>query len=563
MKWPQDFINKVIQGDALEIMRQIPAESIDMAMTSPPYYGLRDYGIENQIGLESHPDEYINKLIIIFRELKRILKKTGSFYLNLGDVYCGSGSTGHDCDRMNDYNGKLSTKIKESSNWLQPKQLMLMPARVAIALQEDGWILRNDIIYHKRNPLPSSVKDRLSNTCEHVYFFVKNCKYFYDLDSIREPHTSIKDLGRKRLDTKTPKHDTALKQKAGKIGPGGYLVQRPLGKNPGDVINFDVIQDLIKEVYARLNRNSSTYKGKNRCKDKNAKVIRVFDGKKIRDTAREILKEKGVYSAELVEYIHDHFSHPLGKNPGDVLTERQDKRAILSRKQGLHTFYTHSRRGIELNNPLGKNPGDVVHTPDVDFVYSFEEYALRLGSNPGDFWTITAKPFRDAHFAVYPEELCMKPIISSCPDFVCKKCGKPVIKKVTGTKGFGDSFNIRVRDMQIHPEKWGCLYKATEEEKKKYNERQYRQKHTRREIIKMCDCNAGFEPGIVLDMFAGSGTTGVVAKKLGRRYILIDLKPEYCRMARKRIAKKFIDIKQKIFNVVNTDNIATKTTGGT
>jgi len=413
---------------------------------------------------------------------------------------------------MSDYNRKLSSKIKERSNWLQPKQLMLMPARIAIALQEDGWILRNDIIYHKRNPMPSSVKDRLSNTYEHIYFYVKSRKYYYDLDSIREPHTSIKDLSRKRLDTKTSKHDLALKQKAGKIGPGGYLVQHPLGKNPGDAVKVesrsktkglkkimsmrnppepeepnafhelgknhgDVIQksvtdfqELIKEVYNRLNRNAVTYKGKNRLSNKNARVIRVFDGKKIRDTARKILKERKIpYSAGLIEYIHDHFSHPLGKNPGD-------------------------------------------------------------------FWTITTKPFPGAHFAVYPEKTCVKPIKASCPESVCKKCGKPVMKRIVGTKDFGDSFNIRVRDMQTKPEKWGCLHKASKEEKKKYNERKYRYKNTRREDIIRCDCNSGFEPGIVLDMFAGSGTTGVVAKSLGRRCILVDLKPEYCKLARRRLA---------------------------
>ncbi|MFX0137722.1 MAG: DNA methyltransferase, partial [Candidatus Hodarchaeota archaeon] len=348
----------------------------------------------------------------------------------------------------------------------------------------------------------------------------------------------------------------------------------------------DFIQRLIKEIYCRLDRNSKTYKGKNRCKNKNAKIIQVFDGKKIRDTAQEILKEKGIYSAELVEYIHDHFGHPLGKNPGDVLIERSDKRAVLSKKQKLHTFYSHSKRGAKFNNPLGKNPGDVIltkHDLAVNRVGNFtyadplhaKAYNIKgknsgdvakyppheprhfqllqmgiqhggntgktirhdhlLGKNPGDFWTITVKPFPGAHFAVYPQEICIKPIKASCPEFVCKKCGKPIMNKTSGTKGFGDSFNIRVRDMQIQPEKWGSLYKASEEEKKKYNEREYRHKNTRQKDIIKCDCNAGFEPGIVLDIFAGSGTTGAVAKKLGRRYILIELKPEYCKMARKRL----------------------------
>lgn len=523
-------------------MRQIPDESIDVAITSPPYYGLRDYGRDvirvfggnpnckhkwqvkktsleheyrqgigsktvkeknekgwhkqpsafcskcgawkGQLGLEPHPQLYIKHLVEIFRELKRILKPGGAFYLNMGDTYCGSNQgygqkrkskTGFQYIGTGQYASSRhktpQSQIIRKEKWLQPKQLMLMPARIATALQEDGWILRNDIIYHKRNPLPSSVKDRLTNTYEHVYFFVKSKKYYYDLDSIREPHTSIKDLGRRRLDTKTPKHDLAIKQKVGKIGPSGYLVQHPFGKNPGDVVQNSIMnfQELIKEVYKRLNRNAETYKGKNRIEDKNARVIQTFDGKKIRATARNILKEKKIScSAELIEYIHDHFSHPSGKNPGD-------------------------------------------------------------------FWTITVKPFPGAHFAVYPEEICTKPILSSCPESVCKKCGKPVMKKTIGTKGFGDSFNIRVRDMQTRPGKWGSLYKASKEEKRKYNEREYKHKNTKQETIIKCDCNAGFEAGIVLDMFAGSGTTGVVAKKFGRKYILIDLKKEYCEMARNRL----------------------------
>jgi len=447
MKWPQDFINKVIWGDALEIMKKIPNESIDMAITSPPYYGLRDYGIKGQLGLEGDPDEYIKKLVMIFRELKRILKKSGSLYLNLGDVY---------------YSPNI---VKEKSNWLQAKQLMQMPARIAIALQEDGWILRNDIIYHKRNYLPSSVKDRLTNTYEHIYFFVKDRKYFYDLDSIREPCTTIKTKGKTEL-----------------------------------------------------------------------KIIN---------------------------------------------SKRHDERAVLSRKQGLHTFYNHSKRGLALNNPLGKNPGDIIHTPEGNFLLGSTEYAdwyfnkrqkgdwksegekVRYvkgnkkdveqyphpyGSNPGDFWTMPVRPFHEAHFAVYPEEICIRPIKASCPELVCKKCGKPAMKKVTGKKGFGNSFNIRVRDMKTKPDKWGCLCKATIKEKKEYDEKDYGSRITRRETFKKCDCNAGFEPGIVLDMFAGSGTTGVVARKLGRRYVLIDLKPEYCKMAKKRLAniigirKKGIDI---------------------
>ena len=136
------------------------------------------------------------RLIEIFREVKRVLKNSGSLYLNMGDTYCGSCSGGGDKRDKTPIGRKTKLynkaypqgKIIGLSIWLKPKQLMLIPSRVAIALQNDGWILRNDIIWHKPNPMPSSVKDRLNTTYEHIFHFVKQKKYFYDLDVIRVPH---------------------------------------------------------------------------------------------------------------------------------------------------------------------------------------------------------------------------------------------------------------------------------------------------------------------------------------------------------------------------------------
>lgn len=321
-----DWINQIHCGDVLELLKKMPKEFVDMVITSPPYWSLRDYGIENQIGLEKHPQEYIDKIVKVSKEIKRVLKKSGSFYLNLGDTYCGSGMGSWDVPEG--YTSKQvyylpqgkarSCRVKYDGKWLQPKQLMLIPSRVAVALQEQGWCLRNDIIWHKPNAMPTSVKDRLNNTYEHLFHFVKSKKYYYDLDKVRVPH-------------KTESVERACRGISAK-GPWAFDTQK-------ENVGYDDI------------------KGK---------------------------------------------------------LERGELRAVHS-----------------------------------------------SGKNPGDFWSITTKGFKDAHFAVFPPELIENPIKSSCP-----------------------------------------------------------------------------KDGIVLDPFCGSGTACLVAKQLGRKYIGIDINPEYVEMAKKRILKE-------------------------
>ena len=155
------------------------------------------------------------------------------------------------------------------------------------------------------------------------------------------------------------------------------------------------------------------------------------------------------------------------------------------------------------------------------------------GKNPGDFWTISTKPFPEAHFAVFPEELCIRPILSSCPELVCKGCGRPR-KQTTKIGGNPEAFNIRVRDVRKGKIK-NIDRRASNQEIKNYNERSYTSRPSKKIISEGCNCRKGHEPGIVLDPFCGSGTACLVAKKLGRRWIGIDIKAEYCKMARKRI----------------------------
>lgn len=180
---------KVYQGDVLEILRQLPDEFVQCVVTSPPYYGLRDYGVEGQIGLEKTPEEYVDKLVEVFREVRRVLRKDGTVWLNLGDTYCGTGDKGEykDPKYKDGRNGQVVAVNKKLPN-LKPKDLIGIPWRVAFALQADGWWLRSDIIWHKPNPMPESVTDRPTKAHEYIFLLSKNQRYFYDADAIREPH---------------------------------------------------------------------------------------------------------------------------------------------------------------------------------------------------------------------------------------------------------------------------------------------------------------------------------------------------------------------------------------
>ena len=273
--------NVIHTGDATETLQELPPESVHMVMTSPPYWNLRDYGVDGQLGREKTAVAFVQNLADVFDEVKRVLRPDGSLWLNLGDTY-------------------------------DNKDLQQIPARVALELQDRGWILRNRVTWAKPNPMPHSVKDRLNDTTEAMFHFVKNKSYWYDLDAIREQHKQ-----------------------------------------------YNVEENQVDK--------SAEIKGKGKLAD---------------DTCRE-------------------------------LRGREE-----TKKQMFHS----------------------------------------KGKNPGDVFEVTTKPFPEAHFAVYPPELCEKPIKATCP-----------------------------------------------------------------------------KDGVVLDPFAGAGTTLLKAKELDRQFVGIELNPKYADMARARI----------------------------
>ena len=510
--------NTIIQGDALSKLKALPKESINMCMTSPPYWALRDYGVEGQLGLEPTFDLYIKHLCDIFDEVKRVLRKDGTCWVNLGDTYYGSGGTAgqkdgtKDCGADTKIVGKVSqnklrktrldckqTDVKFSTRKrfccncgkefnampgqyfcggpcagvdntprylkgeLQSKCLTMIPMRFAIEMVNRGWILRNVIIWHKPNCMPSSVKDRFTVDFEYIFFFSKNKKYYFETQY--EPAVDKESYtGRKRRRVNTmAKHDIKNYQSAGRIQEDGWL------KGEG-------------KKYP--NRNKRT----------------VWD-------------------------IKDEDFPIEFKN-----------------------------RWSELKELYKENDGSYIDLlPIQDFYFNLIQEILTRERIKETTWRICPKPFSEAHFAVYPEELCETPIKAGCPEFVCKKCGNPEVLEIENKTDASERRKIAKQkldeDIKNNEVKLIAPQERPNNPVSPYEDllREYCQREgisTGEKINKgykpTCDCKSGFTSGIVLDPFFGSGTTGLVALKQGKKFIGIELNPEYIEIANKRL-KPFLE----------------------
>jgi len=556
-------INTIVCGDALEVMKAWPAESIDMCMTSPPYWGLRDYGVEQifggdkkcehewvgekkdikrfdeyesgksrneerffgddptrkfygqhekhesnvhclkcqawkgQLGLEPMVEMYIEHMTEVFNEVKRVLKKEGSLWLNISDTYGGS-NTGHTGPAQTKWKAVPRGEGKSLQGKLMPKCLLMIPERLAWSLIQNGWIFRNRICWYKPNAMPSSVKDRFSNRWEYLFFFVKSDKSVY------------------WTNRKT----------------GGIVTKQPFGikglegldwewKEVG-VVNENVFNVRVRDADKERFLQKATEKEKEKYGKSKLKKVSFwtahdyyFDLDAVRephkyDGRKDTLYKGGPKDMQIGK--HERWPNPAGKNPGDVIkVERKWNEVPGQESQSIARDHAGWFR----------KDG----SPIVDF---------EKGKNPGDFWNINTQPFPEAHFAVFPEKLCEKPIKAGCPEEVCKKCGKARVRIVEKEKAPPEVFTNKNTPPDAHTSSY-VGGKMRGQGQKLQN---WREAHPPKTIgWTSCDCNAGFNPGIILDPFCGAGTAGVMAKKLGRRFILIDIKKEYCEMAEKRIAQ--------------------------
>ena len=195
---------KIIQGDCLETIKSLEDKSVNTCVTSPPYWGLRDYDEDKQLGLEDSPEEFVQNLVTLFSEIKRVLRDDGTVWLNLGDSYAGNNSRASNNGRAG-YGTEREGVFNKTGQGLKNKDLVGIPWRVAFALQQDGWYLRQDIIWHKPNPMPESVTDRCTKAHEYIFLLTKSSNYYYDNEAIKEKAVGERWGGNNPINTEKSK----------------------------------------------------------------------------------------------------------------------------------------------------------------------------------------------------------------------------------------------------------------------------------------------------------------------------------------------------------------------
>ena len=332
---------KIYQGNCIEVLKDFHDESIDCVVTSPPYWGLRDYNEEEQLGLEETPEEFVANLVKVFSKVKRVLKSSGSVWLNLGDTY---------------YN----------------KSLAGIPWRVAFALQSDGWYLRQDIIWHKPNPMPESVQDRCTKSHEYIFLLTKSPKYFYDIDAIREDCITNENR------------------------PSGVVRERNF--------NYNSKRNLNPKAYMRKYNNveneSKHRQGMHKQRGESVIVTRkelpeqkeFVDFIRKKSNAKKLSEDSGVKLSKVehwFRYDESGFAYPSIED-WDKIREYLDdwSKEFISIDKKMTELETHLD-SIN-NNPKGRNKRSV--------------------------WKITTKPYKEAHFATFPIELPITCIKAGCPE---------------------------------------------------------------------------------------------------------------------------------------------------
>lgn len=470
---------KIYHGDCLEILKQLPDESINCCITSPPYYGLRDYGtgtwaggdpkcphkriskyspntitghnqeelvgnvgdaiyktvcplcgavrVDKQIGLEETPEEYIKKLTEVFHEVKRVLKEDGTLWINIGDSYWGSGSRGYDFDGKMTEASKIQSgskgtislqnipKLVGDKNGYKNKDLIGIPWMLAFSLRADGWYLRQDIIWHKPNPMPESVKDRCTKSHEYIFLLSKSPHYYFNGEGISEPVT---DSTVKRLSQN-------IEEQKGSYTPskGNGNMKAVKSKYGNNELEKTYRQGMNHE------RGNGIVEKRNHLPSKK-EFVEFMRSK----TSPNQLKQ----STEIKRTTIDHW---FRMDDGFAFPSVEDWNTIKEYVDDWSSEYERMDRALT----------------DVDYESDSVEKNSNGRRNKRDVWSVSPSHVKEAHFATYPEEL-VEPCI------------------LAGTK----------------------------------------------------------EGDVVLDPFFGSGTTGRVAERLGRKWIGIELNEEYIEIAKKR-----------------------------
>ena len=542
---------RIYVGDVRETLRELPDGSVDCCVTSPPYWGLRDYGtaawdggevdcdhakptttynqgfderwgqgsgqkkqekksegqfaqtcgkcgatrVDHQIGLEPTPQEFVASLVDVFREVRRVLADHGTLWLNLGDSYVGAlsqhregGSAGVDSPISQKtlsgipQTGRIERGKAMRSEGLKPKDLVGIPWRVALALQDDGWYLRSDVIWAKPNPMPESVTDRPTKSHEYVFMLTKQPRYFFDQEAVREGY---KYDGRSV--TAVEGRDGSIQHRSGERWPG----LRP----------------------------------------QTARARELAEEHGLTEAHIEAIRAVGITDVGKAQHTQDGF----GKNDPEVQALADEAKAVLG------GYYR------EFLLPQG-------------------------GRNIRSVWEIATQPYKEAHFATFPEELPRRCIAAGCPTEVCRTCGKPRERIVAIESSWSDRAenggtrgNVAVSDavtveLGVRADSWKSepedaalpvnvktsvstsptvppVFVGAGTQRGVHGQGVSHDLDPKsRTVLGWSDCGHGdYRPGIVLDPFMGSGTTAKVARRLGRESVGVELNPEYALLAGRRL----------------------------
>ena len=477
-----------------------------------------------QLGLEPTFKEYIDHLMMIFTEIKRILKPTGTCFVNLGDTYYGGGQREGQNKQATNFGLKTDDRnyvdkavARGKQNNIQNKSLVGIPWRFAIAMIDDGWILRNDNIWAKSNGLPSPVKDRWTKNHEYFFFFTKQQKYFFkqQLEPIQSDGIiwSRNSLKGENQEQNNPRSNYGIIKKKPKSNWDNWSKKNNLGIGGKKYQGTELQQN---SKYFNTQEESSYREGLH--KERGSKLI---------EKRKHLPSQK-----EFVDVLREHFTidEIISKtNLSKTTVEhwfRYDSGFSYPTKNDWETFLI----SVCLKIDLTKNdeilfPGLLEITEEPDEVKNtFSHYR-----NCRTVWNIPTKPFPGSHFAVFNENLIKGPIDAGCPVYICKACQKPRLTVYNFEQG------EQLEDYQGEATKDYEEHDAQDPSETKRRILESMRNQLVGTTLTTCNCNKGFNRGIVLDPFFGSGTTGLVAKSQDKDFIGIELNPEYVKMAQKRL----------------------------